>query len=128
MPSAGPIGSRFAIRGNNLAGATKVTIGGVAATYTVSAASEIVAKLPATGSGKVVVATPEGSSSSGHPSWSRPVHTVTPGSNHPVGTITATASGMDAYRSIDVYFDTAELALASSNSAGVATRHLQRAE
>ena len=55
------------------------------------------------------------------------IYTVTPGAvatpavAHPGANITVTASGMDPYSSMDVFFDNTDVALAVSNGSGIAS-------
>lgn len=120
-PTQGPIGTSITITGTAFTGASSTTIGGVAAAYRVPTATQVVATEPATVSGKIVVVTPGGTATSSA------VFTVTPGAlaspsyTHPGANITVTASGMDPYTSMDVFFDTTDVALTTSNSSGIAT-------
>ena len=64
-PSSGYVGSTIAITGTNLTGATAVTIGGVAAVYTVNSATSISATVAAGGAtGTISVTTPGGTATS----------------------------------------------------------------
>src|SRR6266536_2476655 len=65
QPSAGPVGTSVAIGGTNFTGATALSLNGVAATFTVTSATQITATVPAGATtGKVSVTTPKGSASS----------------------------------------------------------------
>lgn len=120
-PTAGPIGTKVTLTGTAFTGATAVTFDGVAATYTVNSATVVTANLPATATGRIAVTTPGGTGTS------TAEFSVTPGAQassinmHPNGNITVTASGMDAYVSMDVYFDLTDEVLAVSNGSGIAT-------
>jgi uncharacterized repeat protein (TIGR03803 family) len=65
-PASGAVGSQVSIAGGGFTGATKVTFGGVATTqFTVSNATQIVAKVPAGAkTGRVEVTTPNGMAAS----------------------------------------------------------------
>jgi M6 family metalloprotease-like protein len=65
-PTSGPVGTSVIITGTNLAGATSVTFGGVAATtFTVDSATQITATVP-TGAvtGRITATTPNGTATS----------------------------------------------------------------
>jgi uncharacterized repeat protein (TIGR03803 family) len=64
-PTSGTVGTSVTITGSGLTGATKVTFGGKASTFTVNSSSQITATVP-TGAktGKIVVTTPGGSATS----------------------------------------------------------------
>jgi hypothetical protein len=80
-----------------------------------------VATLPASPSGKVSVTTAGGTATS------TASFTVTPGAiaaaavAHPGAKVVFNASGLDAYASMDVYFDTTDVALTVTNSNGIAS-------
>ena len=120
-PTIGPITTKITITGTAFTGATAVTIGGVAAKFTVTSATVIAATLPATATGPIRVTTAGGTA------VTTANFNVTPGALvslsrvHPGGAFTTTASGMDPYTAIDVYFDTGDAALAVSNASGIAT-------
>ena len=64
-PASGPVGTTVTISGSGLSGATLVSFGGVAATYTVNSDAQITASVPAStppGSVDVRVTTPSGTS------------------------------------------------------------------
>ena len=64
-PASGPVGTSVMITGTGFTGATKVTVGGVSATFTVNSASQITAKVPVGAkTGKIVVTTPGGTATS----------------------------------------------------------------
>jgi outer membrane protein assembly factor BamB len=53
-----------------------------------------------------------------------PSETVTPAIGHPSGVVTVTGGGFNAFETVDVYFDTTDMALASSSSAGAVSASL----
>ena len=120
-PESGPIGTFVAVTGSAFTGVTAVTIGGAAAHFVVSSATQLTATLPATAKGPIAVTTGSGTGTSSAS------FTVTPGAQaslayaHPSQTLTVTASGFHNYSSMDVYFDTTDAMLAISNGSGVAT-------
>ena len=65
-PTSGPVGTKVTITGSGFIGATKVTFGGVKASYTVNSGTQITATVP-TGAitGKIAVTTPGGTASKG---------------------------------------------------------------
>ncbi len=64
-PASGKVGTQVTINGNSFTGATKVTFGGVKATYTVNSDIKITATVP-TGAvtGRIQVTTPDGTATS----------------------------------------------------------------
>ena len=120
-PAQGPINSLVTISGAAFTGATRVTFGGVTAVYRIASSTQVVAILPATVSGKVVVATPAGTATSSGTFTVTPGALAAPALVHPGANITVTASGMDPYTSMDVYFDTTDVALVASNGSGIAS-------
>ncbi len=64
-PPSGPVGTPVTITGNSLTQATKVTFGGVAATFTVNSNTQVTATVPTSAiTGKIGIATPGGSAAS----------------------------------------------------------------
>jgi hypothetical protein len=120
-PTQGPIGTSVTITGTALTGATSTKIGGVAAPFRVPSDTQVIAALPATASGKIVVTTPGGTATSSASFTVTPGALVTPAVTHPGANITVTASGMDPYTSMDVFFDTTDVALTTSNGSGIAS-------
>jgi hypothetical protein len=120
-PTLGPIGSTVVITGAAFTGAKAVTIGGVASIFTVKSATTISAYLPATATGPIAVTTAGGAATSTANFNVTPGAQASPVSMHPQGNITVTASGMDAYTAMDVYFDVTDEVLAVSNGSGIAT-------
>jgi hypothetical protein len=123
-PTQGPIGTSVTVTGTAFTGATSATIGGTAASYKVSSATSIIATLPATASGKIVIAAPGGTATSSTVFTVTPGAVVSPGQTHAGGAVTVTASGMDPYTSMDVFFDTTDVALTVSNGSGIASVNL----
>jgi hypothetical protein len=120
-PTLGPIGTHVTITGTAFTGATHVSFAGVTAAYTVKSATQIVATLPGAATGPIAVTTSAGTVTSSANFNVTPRALAAPATMHPAGTVSVTASGMDAYTSMDVYFDTTDVALAVSNGSGVAT-------
>jgi len=120
-PTLGPIGSTVVITGAAFTGATSVTFGGVGSHYTVNSATKITASLPATATGPIAVTTAGGTAASTAKFNVTPGAQASPVSMHPQGNVTVTASGMDAYTAIDVYFDLTDEVLAVSNGSGIAS-------
>jgi hypothetical protein len=85
-PSAAPAGTNITITGTNFNYVSSVTIGGVAASYTVNSSTQITATVPAgvTGSVTVVVTNPAGSGS-----WGIIAGQIWYGTGTSVGAITA---------------------------------------
>ncbi len=120
-PAAGPIGTSVKVIGTAFTGVTGVSIGGVAATYTANSATQVTTTSPAAASGHVVVVTAGGTATSSGVFTVTPGAIASPATTHPGGKVTLTASGMDAYTSMDVFFDTADVALVTSNGSGIAS-------
>jgi hypothetical protein len=120
-PTQGPIGTSVTITGTALTGATSTKIGGVAAAFRVPSATQVIATLPATASGQIVIVTPGGTATSSASFTVTPGAVASPTLTHPGATITVTASGMDPYTSMDVFFDTTDVALTTSNGSGIAS-------
>lgn len=120
-PTSGGFGTNIVVTGTNLTGAT-ATIGGVAAPVSSVTATQFTASLHGSPSGKIVVTT------SGGTATSTGTFTVTPGiglgiatSAHPQATFTVSAGGFDKYSSVDIYLDTTDLVLATTNANGYLT-------
>ncbi len=118
-PASGTIGAEVTISGSGLAGATRVTFGTAASEFTVASASEITATVPAGAStGPVAVTGPGGTAASPK------AFTVTPGlalsavTGLPATTVTVSGAGFGAYEAVDIYFGTADQALASASGTG----------
>jgi hypothetical protein len=120
-PTQGPIGANITVTGTALTGATSVKIGGAIADFHVASATKIVATAPATATGKIVVVTPGGTATSSATFTVTPGALAAPAQTHPSASITVTASGMDPYTSMDVFFDTTDVALTVSNGRGIAS-------
>jgi len=120
-PAAAPIGTGITVTGTAFTGATSVKIGGIAATFKLISATKIVVTEPATASGKIVVVTPGGTATSSATLTVTPGALVAPSQTHPGANVIVTASGMDPYVSMDVYFDTTDVALVTSNGSGIAS-------
>jgi len=118
-PASGTIGAEVTITGSGFAGATGVTFNGAAGVFTVVSASKLTAAVPAGAStGPVAVPGPGGTSSA------TKTFTVTPGialsvaSGPPTTIVTVTGAGFGADEAVDIYFGTADEALASISGAG----------
>lgn len=118
-PMSGTIGTVVTINGSNFGGATSVTIGGKAATFTGNTGTQINATVPAgAGTGKIVVSTPGGNATSGA------TFTVTPGlvlSDTRVpqqSLLRVTAVGLGASKFVDIYLDATPLQLVQADRAG----------
>jgi hypothetical protein len=118
-PTSGPIATKLVIKGTNFTGASKVTIDGTAATFAVNSAAQITANVPATASGVVQVTTGGGTATSASSFTVTPGASVSPATGSPTTAVTVTGSGFDKFSSIDVYFDSTDLALGVSNGSGV---------
>ena len=63
-PSSGPVGTKVTISGSGFGGATSVTFGSAAASFTVASPTSITATAPSGGNGQITVKTPAGSATS----------------------------------------------------------------
>jgi hypothetical protein len=118
-PGSGTIGTEVTIAGSGFAGVTGVSFGAAASEFSVGSSAEIAATVPAGAStGPVAVTGPGGTASSPDP------FTVTPGialsavSGPPGTTVTVAGAGFGVYEAVDIYFGTAEQALASASGTG----------
>ena len=118
-PASGTIGAEVTITGSGFAGVTGVRFGTAAGEFSVKSSSEITATVPAGAStGPVAVTGPGGTASSPK------AFTVTPGialsavSGSPATTVTVSGAGFGAYEAVDIYFGTADQALASASGTG----------
>jgi hypothetical protein len=124
-PAAGAIGSKIIIKGTALSAPIGVTIDGVAAKFTGNSATQVTATVPATGSGLISITTAGGTGTSATAFTVTPSLTLTPTGGHPNVNVTVTGAGFGPYTSIDVYFDTSDVALAVSNGLGVVSATVQ---
>jgi putative Ig domain-containing protein/IPT/TIG domain-containing protein len=118
-PASGTIGTEVTISGSGFAGVTGVSFGTAASQFSVRSSSEITATVPARAStGPVTVAGPGGKVSSPK------TFTVTPGivlsaeSGPPGTTVTVAGAGFGAQEAVDIYFGTADQALAIASGTG----------
>ncbi|HLK02978.1 MAG TPA: IPT/TIG domain-containing protein [Candidatus Acidoferrum sp.] len=64
-PTSGSVGTSVTLTGTNFAGATSVSVGGAASTFSVVSATSVMLTVPASAvTGKIVVVTPQGSATS----------------------------------------------------------------
>ena len=118
-PTSGPIGTKVVVKGTALTGATAVQFDGTSAVFTGNTAIQLTATAPATGTGPIAITTAGGTATSTTPFTVTPGVTLAPKTGHPSTAVTVTGAGFGAYTSVDVYFDTADTALAVSNGLGV---------
>jgi hypothetical protein len=119
-PTSGPIGSKVVIKGTNLSSPTAVTFDGInASSFTGNSATQVTATVAATGTGPVSVKTSGGTATSGAAFTVTPSLQLSQNTGYPTVNFTVTAAGFGPYSSVDVYFDTMDIALAASNSLGV---------
>ena len=121
-PISGPVGTSVTVLGSSFTGVTGVAFNGTSATYTVISANQINTTVPAaatTGPISVTNASGTAISSSNFTVTPPPASiTVTPTSGPPTSTITVSGAGFGATEAVDVYFDTTDEALASTNGVG----------
>ncbi|WP_237153900.1 outer membrane protein assembly factor BamB family protein [Oryzibacter oryziterrae] len=122
-PATATIGNMIIIKGSGFTGATSVKFNGVAASsFSVQSATSIKAVVPTTGStGKISVKTSGGTSTSSATFTMAPGVVLSVSSGHPYQKVTVNGAGFHAYTSLDLYFDTADQALATSDAKGVVT-------
>ncbi len=125
-PTSGPVGTKVVIKGTNLSSPTAVTFDGTnASSFTGVSATQVTATVAPTGTGPISVKNAGGTATSGA------AFTVTPGlqlsqaTGYPTVSFTVTGEGFGPYTSVDVYFDTTDIALAVSNGLGVVSIAIQ---
>jgi hypothetical protein len=118
-PSTGPLGTSVTITGTGFTGASSVTFDGTAASFSVKSATQIVATVPATGTGPISVTAAGATGASTAAFTLSPGLETSPNSGHESLAVTVIGAGFAPYTAADVYFDTTDIALAVSNSLGV---------
>src|SRR5215472_9399563 len=120
-PTSGTIGTKVTITGSGFSGAFAVTFGNPSATTlaTVKSDTTITATVPATAStGPVSVLLPATSGSSTTKFTVQPSIVLSANSGHPAGTVTLSGAGFGAFEAVDLYFDTDDDALVTTNATG----------
>ncbi len=125
-PASGTIGTRVTITGTGFTGAKTVAFDGVAAVFTLTGSTRIVATAPANlATGKISVTTALGTGSS------KTNFTVTPGAQlsatmgSPLSVLQISAAGFRPSTAVDVYFDTTDQALAITTAKGLVATQIQ---
>jgi hypothetical protein len=125
-PASGTIGTNLTITGTGFAGAKTVAFDGVAAVFKVIGGTRIVATAPANlATGKISVTTPKGTGSS------KTNFVVTPGlqlsatMGPPLTVLQISGAGFHPSTALDIYFDTADQALAITTAKGLISMQMQ---
>src|SRR5215472_5091257 len=120
-PSSGTIGTKVTITGSGFTGAAAVVFGnpGAATLATVKSDTTITATVPASAStGKISVIAPGGTPSSTATFTVNPGIVLSAATGHPAGTVSVSGAGFRAFEAVDIYFDTADEALATTTGTG----------
>jgi hypothetical protein len=124
-PTSGPIGSAVVVKGTALTSPTAVKFDGTTATFTGSTATQLTATVPVTGTGPITVTTAGGTATSSGSFTVTPSALLSPTSGHPNIAVAVSGAGFAPFSPVDVYFDTADEALAVSNAMGVVSIQIQ---
>jgi len=124
-PTSGPIGTTVVVKGTNLTTPTAVKFDGTTAKFTGSTSTQLTATVPATGAGTIAISTAGGTATSSAVFTVTPGVALTPTSGHPSLAVAMTGGGFGPYTAVDVYFDTVDTALATSNGKGVVSITVQ---
>lgn len=118
-PTGGPAGTSVTISGCGFTGAIGVTFNGVAASFTVTSDTQISATVPGGAiSGKIAVTTPSKTITSGGRFTVPPGVALSPTVGPPTSTITVSGTNFGAAEAVDLYFDTTDEALTTTNTQG----------
>jgi len=119
IPTSGSVGSSVTIAGCGFAGATSVTFNGVSATFKVDSQIRITATVP-TGAttGMIAVTTPGGTVKSSKKFVVLPAITLTLLAGPPTSSVSVSGTNFGRSEAVDIYFDTADEALAATNGQG----------
>ncbi len=121
-PISGPAGTSVTILGANFTGASSVAFNGTLSVFTVNSVSKITATVPAGATtGPIAISTPGGDAISATSfTVVPPVPTIvaSPSTGPPGKMLTVSGSNFGASETVDVYFDTADMVLASTGATG----------
>ena len=124
-PSSGSSGTSVTIIGCGFTGSTTVAFHGISASFSVNSDTQITATVPnGATSGLITVTTPTRTVKS--PSKfivppPTPAETLSPTVGPPTSSVSVSGSNFGSYEAVDVYFDTTDEELASTNALGLFT-------
>ncbi len=118
-PTSGAPGTSVTINGCGFTGATAVTFAGTSAAYSVNSDTQITATVPSGAiSGKIAVTTPTKTVNGPGKFIIPPAIVLSPSVGPPTSSIAVSGTNFGRYESVDVYFDTTDEALASTDGQG----------
>jgi outer membrane protein assembly factor BamB len=118
-PTSGAPGTSVTINGCGFTGATAVTFAGTSAAYTVNSDTQITATVPnGATTGKIVMTTPTKTVNGPGKFIIPPALVLSPTVGPPTSTIAVSGTNFAHYEAVDVYFDTTDEALASTDGQG----------
>jgi len=125
-PAAGTIGTSVTLSGTGFTGATAVTFNGAASVFKVMGDKKIVATAPVNlVTGKIAVRTAQGIGSSKTNFVVTPGVQASPSFGQPLTVLQISGAGFRPSTAVDIYFDTADQALAITTAQGLISMQVQ---
>jgi hypothetical protein len=125
-PTSGTIGTDVTIIGSGFTGGKTVGFDGSGSTFKVVGDTKIIATAPANVvTGTLSVTTLKGTGHSAQKFTVLPGAQLSPASGQPATVLTLSAAGFHAFTAADIYFDTADQALATTNAKGAFSMRIQ---
>lgn len=126
VPTSGTIGTKITVKGAGFTGTTAVKIGGAAATFMVKSDKALVVTVPVNAAtGAIFVTTAGGTGRSAKAFTMIPGVKLSPASRRPLSLLNISGAGFHHSTAVDVFFDTADLALSVSNGLGLVSAQIQ---